>query len=173
MMTAARRQEVADIAVGEVDLERRTWTIPASRAKNGVSITVPLHLLLLDDLRAIWPEHDAGPNWRFLGHIKGSGLSGFSKIKSRLDELSGVRNWHIHDLRRSARTGMARLGVSDRDAEAAINHISGQSQLIRVYNRHDYRGEIIAALARWQAHVVSLLHPQSSAAEIVPFRASA
>jgi integrase len=172
-MTAARRQEVADIATGEIDLERGTWTISASRAKNGVAYTIPLHLLLIADLKVIWPEQDADPSWRLLGQIKGSGLSGFSKIKSRLEELSGVRNWHIHDLRRSARTGMARLGVSDRDAEAAINHISGQSQLIRAYNRHDYRGEIIAALTRWQAYVASLLQPQSSAAEIAPFRASA
>jgi hypothetical protein len=108
-----------------------------------------------------------------LGNVKGSGLSGFSKIKARLDELSGVSNWHIHDLRRSARTGMARLGVSGEHAELALNHISGRTALMRTYDRHDYRGEIVAALSRWQAHVASLVSDSSHHAHIVPLRAGA
>jgi integrase len=63
-MTAARRQEVADIATGEVDLNAGLWTIPPQRAKNRRGITLPLHPLLLAELRAIWPAHGerAGPD---------------------------------------------------------------------------------------------------------------
>ena len=170
-MTGARRQEAADVACGEIDLDRGTWSIPGSRTKNGMGISLPLHALLLADLRAIWPEHGdrAGSSWKLLGGIAGSGLSGFSKIKARLDAKSGVVDWHIHDLRRSARTGMARLGISNEHAEAALNHVSGRTALERVYDRHDYAPEVIAALTRWQAHVVALVTDTPSAA-VVPLR---
>jgi integrase len=171
-MSAARRQEAADVTVGEIDLDRRTWSIPGARAKNGIGITVPLHPLVIADIQAIWPAHECGSNWKLLGAIAGSGLSGFSKIKTKLDELSRVTDWHIHDLRRSARTGMARLGISAEHAEAALNHVSGRSALVRVYDRHDYQSEILAALGRWQAYIASLLQPQATA-EIVSLRASA
>ena len=91
-----------------------------------------------------------------LGAVPGGGLRGFSKLKARLDALSGVADWRWHDLRRTARTGMTRLGVPRDHAEAAINHVSGRSALERTYDRHDYAAETAAALSRWQAHVAAL-----------------
>jgi integrase len=173
-MTGARRQEVADISTGEIDLDRGRWSIPGTRTKNRVGITVPLHPLVVAELRAIWPEHGdcAGRGWRLLGDIAGSGLSGFSKIKARLDAKSGVADWHIHDLRRTARTGMTRLGVIRDHAEAALNHVSGRTALERTYNRHDYVPEVLVALSRWQAHVADLV-TEELAAEVVPLRRKA
>jgi integrase len=169
-MTAARRQEVADIAVGEVDLDRGLWSVPASRTKNGLGFVLPLHPLLIADLRHIWPAHtNAGLTWKLLGAIAGSGLSGFSKLKARVDALSGVADWHVHDLRRSARTGMTRLGVPRDHAEAALNHVSGRSALERIYDRHDYGHEVLAALGRWQSHVAALVTALPTA-EVLPLR---
>ncbi len=93
----------------------------------------------------------AGPDPR-------SGLRGFSKLKARLDDriaearmANGVTEkmpgWRWHDLRRTARTGMTRLGVPREHAEAAVNHISARSALERTYDRYDYGPEIIAALS--------------------------
>jgi hypothetical protein len=63
-------------------------------------------------LQTVWPEHGerASAEWRLLGAIACSGLRGFSKLKARIDKLSGVTSWRWHDLRRTARTGMTRLG---------------------------------------------------------------
>jgi integrase len=170
-MTAVRRQEAADVATGEIDLDHGTWSIPGARTKNRTSVTVPLHPVLVADLRAIWPAHGkaAGPGWRLLGDIAGSGLAGFSKIKARVDAKSGVTAWHLHDLRRTARTGMTRLGVPREHAEAALNHISGRSALERTYDRHDFAPEVIAAVQRWQAHVASLV-TEAPLGEVVPLR---
>jgi hypothetical protein len=55
--------------------------------------------------------------------------------------------------------------------ELALNHISAQTNLERVYNQHDYQAETLAALARWQSHVASLVAP-APGAEIVPLRRS-
>ena len=80
-----------------------------------------------------------------------------------------MSGWRWHDLRRSARTGMTRLGVSRDHAEAALNHVSGRTALERTYDRHDFAPEVIASLSRWQAHVASLVTGQPSA-DVVPIR---
>jgi integrase len=167
ILTAAREMEVADIAFGEMDLAARRWTIPQARTKNGSSYAVPLCPLAVAEIAAVWPEHGASakPHRRLLGAVDGGGLRGFSKLKARLDARSGVMAWRWHDLRRTARTGMTKLGVARDHAEAAINHVSGRSRLERTYDRHDYAEEAAAALALWQAHVAGLV---GQGGEVVP-----
>lgn len=168
ILTACREIEAADIAVGELDLEAGRWSIPADRTKNGNPIVLPLCALATAELRAALPEEEVGTDYRLLGRIRGSGLRGFSKLKARLDDristtrtAAGVQDamppWRWHDLRRTARTGMTRLGVPREHAEAAVNHISDRSALERTYDRHDYGPEIVAALSAWQAHVAALV----------------
>jgi integrase len=157
IMTAARLNEVADMAVGEFDLKAACWTIPAERAKNRTAITLPLHSLLLGELGEIWPSFETRSDYRLLGAIAGSGFRGPSSLKRRVDAVSKVSDWRWHDLRRTARTGMTRLGVPREHAEAALNHLGSRTPLERVYDRHDFSDEIIAALLRWQQHVESLV----------------
>jgi integrase len=170
-MTAAREMEVADISIGELDLPAGRWSIPGSRTKNSRGIVLPLHPLLIEELISVWPEHGdrAGGTWRLLGGIAGSGLRGFSPIKRALDKASGVAEWRWHDLRRSARTGLSRLGVPRDIAEACLNHISGRSALERTYDKHDFADEVIAALQRWQVHVASIVG-EAPSADVVPLR---
>jgi integrase len=172
ILTAARELEVADIATGELDLKAGRWTIPDHRAKNGLAITLPLSDLALAELQPVWPEQGtkAGDDWRLLGKIAGTGFRGFGRLKTRLDEASGVQGWRWHDLRRTARTGMTRLGVPREHAEAAINHVSGRTALERTYDRHDYAPEVIAALGKWQDHVAELVKVQESTSKVVPIR---
>ena len=157
IMTAARVSEVAGISAGEVNVLTGRWLLPGERAKNRNPLTIPLHPLLVAELRAIWPKGAAAAGFKLLGAVRGSGLQAPSAIKRRLDQLSGVKGWRWHDLRRSARSGMARLGVDARAAEAALNHVSDRSQLERTYDRYDYASEALAALQTWQAHVAGLI----------------
>jgi integrase len=137
MLTGARLGEVAGIDMSEIDIDAARWTIPGKRTKNGVNYTLPLCALALAEIKA------AGPALR--------GFSGFSKLKKALDEHSGVSNWVMHDLRRSMRTNLSRLGVPREVAEACVNHISGRSGLVGVYDRYDHADQIIVAIGRWQA----------------------
>ncbi len=157
ILTAARESEAAGIMLGEIDLAAGRWTIPADRSKNKQPITLPLCRQALDELQAVWPNEQHASNWRLLGRSGTAAFSGFSKLKERVDITSGVTEWRWHDLRRTARTGMTRLGISRDHAEAAINHVSGRSALERTYDRHDYSDEIVTALTAWQSHVASLL----------------
>ncbi len=91
--------------------------------------------------------------------------SSYGRQKHRLDvaiaELNDgvpVAPWRLHDLRRTAASGMARLGVNLPVIEKVLNHSSGSfGGIVGVYQRHDYGDEKRIALDRWGAHVADLI----------------
>jgi hypothetical protein len=75
--------------------------------------------------------------------------------------------WTLHDLRRSAASGMQRLGVQVEVIEAALNHRSGTFRgIVGVYQRHDYLDERRIALQRWTDHVEQIV--SGKPAKVVP-----
>ena len=85
-------------------------------------------------------------------------VSGWSRAKSKLDELSGVTDWRIHDLRRTVATGLQKLGVNLQTIEAVLGHTSGsRSGVVGVYQRHSFDAEKRVALDAWGAHLTGLL----------------
>ncbi len=81
---------------------------------------------------------------------------GFSKSKARLDKASGVFGWTHHDLRRTFRTNLGRLGVRPDIAERLVNHVSSRSDLEDVYDCWSYLPEMRAAIEKWEAHVTAI-----------------
>jgi integrase len=82
---------------------------------------------------------------------------GFFKAKRRFDELAGVRDWRLHDLRRTATSRMAKLGVDWHIADRILNHKQGVIRgVAAIYNRHAYLDERRAALVRWADYVLQL-----------------
>ena len=91
-------------------------------------------------------------------------VSGFSKVKARIDarmqEILGgkFQPWRIHDLRRTAASGMAALGFQPHVIERVLNHVSGaQGGLVSVYQRHEYREERKRAILAWGDHVMGIV----------------
>ena len=69
-----------------------------------------------------------------------------------------VKDWRIHDLRRTVATGLQKLGVNLQTIEAVLGHTSGsRSGVVGVYQRHSFDAEKRAALDAWGAHVASLV----------------
>ncbi|MFQ5974089.1 MAG: tyrosine-type recombinase/integrase, partial [Alphaproteobacteria bacterium] len=90
-------------------------------------------------------------------------ISGYSKAKKRAAILSGVRDWRLHDLRRTAATGMARLGAPDIIVAAVLNHAPrGIMGVTSIYNRHEYLDEKRDALDRWAQHLRDVVTPPSA-----------
>ena len=66
-------------------------------------------------------------------------FSGWSRCKERLDERCGVKDWTLHDIRRSVATGMGELGVKPHIVEAVLNHVSGARRGVAgIYIRAKY-----------------------------------
>lgn len=153
ILTGARREEVAALAWSELDLPAAQWTLPSVRSKNHRAHDVPLSRAALDILADV-PRREGRD---LLFGLRANGFSGFSRCKARLDTRSSVSGWTLHDLRRTAATGMAELGVLPHVVEAVLNHVSGaRAGVAGVYNRASYAGEKREALDLWAAHVAIL-----------------
>jgi integrase len=148
-LTGQRREEVACLKWDELDLGRRVWTLPKSRTKNAKA-----HLVhLSDEAMAVLAHADHREPYVF-SLLGTKPFPGFSRAKRRLDQLSGVAGWRLHDLRRTCVSGMARLGIAPHVADKVLNHQSGTiSGVAAVYQRHEFLLERKEALDRWGAHV--------------------
>ena len=176
IVTAQRLGEVAAMSWENVNLEERVWTIPADLAKNGVANEVPLSPLAIEILNGL---PSLGKRGYVFPALNGSGnpVSGFSRAKARLDkqmaekcESDGAKPvpaWRLHDLRRSAASGMAQFGIAPHVIEKVLNRVSGSlSGVAATYNRFGYAPEKRHALETWATHVERLIRPP--AANVVP-----
>ncbi|MDR6955523.1 integrase [Ancylobacter sp. 3268] len=164
VLTGQRRGEVAGMRWSEVDLTQGVWTIPASRAKNATQHVVPLAPLAVLILQSL--PRFAGSDFVFTTTGR-TPVSGFGRLKARLEKASGADDWRLHDIRRTVATRMAMMGVQPHIIEAVLNHKSGiVSGVAAVYNRHAYTQEKRAALVKWAEHVEQIVSPERKAADL-------
>lgn len=171
LLTGQRRSEVGKMTDREIDRHNHLWTIPRHRAKNNEAHEVPLcdaAITLIDGVKRIKSD----PAYIFTTNGD-SPISGWSKVKRRLDALmsesAGKRGkklqpWCIHDLRRTAASGMARLGVQLPVIEKVLNHTSGSfGGIVGIYQRYDFANEKRAALDIWAHEVKRILSGKTAA----------
>jgi integrase len=153
-LTGQRREEVAQLTWDEIDFVNQIWTIPSSRTKTGKSHIVHLSN---ESIAVLLRRSRLGA---FVFSISGKKpFQSFSSAKRELDEISGVADWRLHDLRRTCVSGMARLGVPPHVADKILNHQGGTiSGVAAVYQRHEFLAERKHALERWGTHIDYLLN---------------
>jgi integrase len=167
MLTLQRREEVAGMRWSEIDLEKRIWTIPGGRMKNGK----PHDVHLSDAARAALREPLRVEGCDFVFSTTGkTPVSGFSKAKAALDtaivnargETAAKANvkpeplaeWRTHDLRRSGVSTLVRFGFDSIVADKILAHQPAKLLGVAgVYQRHDFARERAAALDAWAAHL--------------------
>lgn len=164
MLTAQRREEVAGMRWAEVDPDARLWTLPRERVKNNQEHQVPLSAQAVEVLATA--PRIKGKKGYVLTTNGETPVSGYSRAKDRLDaamlaiqrerdaEVEPLARWTYHDLRRSAASGMARLGIQLPVIEKVLNHTSGSfAGIVAVYQRHSFADEKRHALDAWAAHI--------------------
>jgi len=187
LLTGQRRNEVATMEWANVDLDAGLWTLPRQATKTGRGHEVPLTPMAVQLIQSL-PRN--GP---FVFSTTGrSPISGFSKAKARCDSLmvmasldvdeggigageghdgGGIPDWRLHDLRRTAASGMAEIGIAPHVIEKVLNHATGQiSGVAAVYNRHQYLREKTDALAAWSRSLASIVEPDGG--NVVELRGS-
>jgi len=155
-LTAVRRSEAAHMTWGEVNLDDALWIIPASRTKSGVPHEVPLPPMAVDLLRSL-PRFTGGD---FVFSTTGgrSGIRSFGLYKNAIDaRATALTSWRFHDLRRTARTNLASLGVAPFIAELILGH--QQKGVHKVYDVHRYQAEKREALERWANRLRDIVTP--------------
>jgi integrase len=154
LLTAARRNEAAHMRWHEV--VGTEWTLPAERSKSKRDLTRPLSAAALGVLAAV--QRIAGSDYVFT--ITGLRIGGMDKRKRQVDGASGVTGWTLHDLRRTARSLMARAGVPSEHAERCLGHtIRGVEG---TYNRHAYLDEMRIAYEKLATLIQQIVEPQAN-----------
>lgn len=188
LITAQRVGEIAGMDRDELDLDQRTWIIPAARSKNKREHVVPLSDMAVGVIReqiaaveALCARKDrAIPSFIFPGPGARAAVTGASIAKAVKREevikrgtatIMGIAPWTPHDLRRSAATGMEEIGISPFIVGHVLNHISSTKSTVtsRVYARYDYAREKREALDLWADRVTGMI---TEAANVIPMRAA-
>jgi integrase len=154
LLTAQRRDEVAHMRWGEVAPDLAVWFIPKERLKSGRAHVVHL----APEARAVLagvPRLDGRDLVFSTNGLRP--VSGFTKAKERLDRLSGVAGWRLHDIRRTAVSWMAGNGFSPMVADLVLAHATrtGLTTVGRVYQHAEMLPERRAALRAWARHVLA------------------
>lgn len=150
--TGARRNEVAHMRWSE--LAGNVWTLPAARSKSGRANVLTLPPAVMVVITSMPRPADGGDGFIFSTTDGRRPSSDFTRRKRVLDEASRTSNFHLHDLRRSARSLMAKLGVDREVARRVIGH--SVDHLDAIYDRHDYVAEKADALVRLADYLTSL-----------------
>jgi len=158
MLSLMRREEVAAMKWSEISPDLTAWACPGSRMKKGAAHIVALSDAAREALGAVTRIDGQDLVFSTTGKTP---ISGFSKVKARLDKASKVTGWVLHDFRRAGVSHLARLGHSAVLADALLAH-KGQalSDVARVYQVHDFKDERKAALQAWAAHVLRCAKPE-------------
>jgi integrase len=153
--TAQRRGEIANLRSEWIDPDKLVITLPKAFTKNEREHMFPISPTVLNLL-------PTQKGLLFVARGTEEAFNGWSKSMDAFRKKCGVPDFNLHDLRRTAATGMAELGTPPHVIERILNHMTGTtnhsiSPLGRIYNRHTYLNEMREALNRWDAHVVELI----------------
>jgi integrase len=165
VLSAQRRTEIGDLRWSEIDARRRTITLPSERVKNGRAHVIPI----ADPVRSILKARSRTNGRDFVFGYGDGGFSGWSRCKERLDATINARRkkpieeWTVHDVRRSAATMMAEIGIQPHVVEAILNHVSGHKDGIAgVYNHAQYHEAMQIALDKWSRYVLKIVGGRAS-----------
>lgn len=179
LVTAQRVGEVAGMVRAEIDLPAREWRLPGSRTKNGHPHVVPLSDLAIQIINEAMADN--GSEAEPLFPCCDGSLSPVAVARTilRANEIGedrprgrfGIAPWSAHDLRRTALTGMARLGI----APIVLGHVANHRTTTRagvtlaVYSQYTYDKEKRAALNLWANRLSAIVEP-GAAAHVIPLR---
>jgi integrase len=177
LVTGQRVGEVAGMMRAELDLDKRLWSLPGSRTKNGNPHAVPLSDMAVaiikdalkdagDDAKHVFPSEDESIRPRAVART----LSRAQKpTKDKPQGKFGIPEWTPHDLRRTALTNLAGLGVMPIVIGAVANHLSVTKASVTFANyvQYDYAKEKRDALDLWAKRLDGII---GDGAKVLPMR---
>ena len=166
LITGQRTGETRQMQWNEIDGD--VWTIPGDRTKNGMTHVVPLSsmaLEIIDQMKGVSKDQFVFPSRK-----EGKCLyeNAAAKVMYRLVNKHQWEHFIIHDLRRTFRSQLSSLGVSQTVAERLINH--KQQGIVGVYDRYEYLEEKKVAMQKWADKLIRILTGKHSVDDnVIPF----
>lgn len=149
ILTGQRKNEIASLQTSWISDDK--ITLPPHVTKNGREHTFPIGKFSISILE------ECQSNQLLVFPARGSTsspFSGWSKSKAALDKASSITGWTLHDLRRTYRSIHAKIGTPPHIAERLVNHVSAQTEMERIYDRHTYLSEMARAVDSYEQYLL-------------------
>jgi integrase len=162
LLTSLRRDEAAALRWSDLDGDLAA----IGDTKTGQPHRLPLSAAAL----AIVNAQPRRSEFIFLnpsGTPTASVATNWHRERAKLARASGVSDWTWHDLRRTARTLLARIGTDDLVAELILNHAL-PGKLRRTYVLHRYEVEMREALERLAAFLSQIVSGEANVVRLRP-----
>lgn len=168
LLTAQRSGEILHMRSEHVD--RQWWTLPGQpEAETGwpgtknkldhrVWLSKPV-MALLDELGL--PER----GWVFATD-RGKPLRNLSEVTRQISTDLAMIRFTVHDLRRTAATGMASMGIDRVTVSRILNHKEGG--ITALYDRHSYDQQKRNALDAWAGRLLEIVSGKAAPENVVP-----
>jgi integrase len=154
-----RKMELLSAKWSEFDLSKGVWSLQPGRTKKSLAIEIPLAPQVIAWLEEV-KVFSSGSDYLFparrlvkkkLGKVRSNRFEHISpdtlNVALKRLNLQDIPHFTVHDMRRTARTLLADIGVDRFVAERALNHkVRGVEG---IYNRYDYFDARKDALERW------------------------
>jgi integrase len=165
LLTAQRVGEVAGMQVSELDLKRGIWSLPGARTKNGFPHEIPLSGMAIAVIREAL--HEAGKDAVFVFPSEGNLAQYVATMIRRAHNRFGIPHWTAHDLRRTALTGMSKIGIAPLTLGHVANHRSMTKAGITlgVYVQNPHTREKAEALNLWAERLEAVV---TGGADVIP-----
>jgi integrase len=174
LATGVRKGELSKARWDHIDLDVGLWRIPPENQKgrqrtkgSGKDFVIPLPALVVGWFRELSTLACDSPMVMPARHRTGAETINHSTFNTALSKLpAGIPRVTPHDLRSTARSHLAALGVNIIVAERCLNHALGG--LVAIYDQHDYMEERRRALNLWAAKLEAL--EKGETFNVVPLR---
>jgi len=185
MLSGLRLNEAADASWPEIDERNGVWVIPSQRMKGRNGKARPHAVPLTADIKGILDQLPRFKRGDFLFSCsfgqKPAWMS--AAVKARIDKriLHTLKaparrrgedparvklvHWTNHDIRRSVRTRLSRLKITEEAREAVMAHV--RPGIKATYDHHDYIDEKREALELWAARLRSIVEPAPGPGNVV------
>jgi integrase len=174
LLTGQRLRQVAGMRWDEIeglDDDTPIWRIPSDRMKGKREHELPLTrsaISILETVRNLGMSEE----FVFAAHTLDGDeipINWFSKPKMRLDKLSAVTNWRLHDLRRTVASNLEQLGIERITISAILaHHVAGVTE---IYTRSDRTERMRIALESWSCRVQAVLDDEKQSPSVLKIRA--
>lgn len=167
LWTGCRTGEICSMEWDDVNLSSKTWHLKNS--KNGAERYVQLSQQCVEYLQSLrkdkskyvfqLEDSEEPVRQRYLGQCKWQmknpdKISHKHKLRDEQLWLNSIPDWSPHDLRRTVRTGLSRLGCPTEIAEAVLGH--SKKGIQGTYDLHSYEKECAEWLQRWANYIESI-----------------
>ncbi|WFU37760.1 integrase arm-type DNA-binding domain-containing protein [Bradyrhizobium sp. CB82] len=162
LLTACRRDEIGGLRWPEIAESKLLLPKERTKSKRALELTLPATAVAIIG---------SVPRRNSRETLFGGGTNGFNAwsynslaLNARITAAEGkaLAPWRLHDLRRTVRTRLGKLGVLPHIAELVLNHAGHKSGIGGVYDHHDYGPDIADALRKWEAHLLAIVGPATT-----------